>query len=140
MFLPYRLLSSELSNNDCTKSFLQYRKTLEKLEKNRLRVQFITSCLKADIIPRFLKFRIPNNGAFDEKSIFEFQKGLLRKELFRAKQDLQNLNEKRRAVQQHAPVNLLPSIAVYTRLHCKEVRRVVKNGHKKKKVIAKKTM
>ena len=136
MFLPYRLLSSELTRNDCTNYYLQYRKSLEKMEKNCLRVKFITSCMKADIIPRFLKFRVPNNDTFDEKSVFDFQKGLLRKELYRAKQISQTLNEKvsckRQLIQLHVPEYLLPSIAVHTRLHCREVRQRVKNGHEKK--------
>ena len=136
MFLPYRLMSLELTRNDCTNYFLQYRKSLEKREKNSLRVTFLSSCMKADIIPRFLKFRIPNNGVFDNNSVFEFQKGLLRKELYKAKQDIQTLNDKTSAkrllVQTHVPEKLLPSVAVHTRLHCRDVRQIVKNGHDKK--------
>ena len=120
MFLPYRLLSLELTRNDCTKCYLQYRKSLEKLEKNWLRVKFINSCLKADVIPRFLKFRVPNNGAFDQNSVFEFQKSVLRKELYRAKKVFQTLTEKvtskRQFLQLQVPQYLLASIAVYTRL------------------------
>ena len=91
MLLPYRLLSIELSRNDCLNTYLQYQKAPAKLEKNTLRVKFLSSCFKADIIPRFLRFRIPNNGTFDQKSVFEFQKGLLRKELYRAKEDHKDL-------------------------------------------------
>ena len=89
MLLPYRLLTSELARNDCTNIVMQYRKALEKQEKNCLRVKFLSSCLKADVVPRFLKFRIPNNGTFDNKSVLEFQLNLLRKELYRAKTDLE---------------------------------------------------
>ena len=136
MFLPYRLLSLELTRNDCTHYFLQYRKSLEKVEKNQLRVKFINSCLQADVIPRFLKFRVPNNGAFDQNSVFEFQKALLRKELYKAKQHTEVLNDKvstkRQLIQVHIPEYLLSSIAVHSRFHCRDVRRSVKNGHNKK--------
>ena len=45
-------------------------------------------CCKAEIIPRFLKFRIPNNGCFDDKSVHDFQKRLLKKELANGRMDL----------------------------------------------------
>ena len=81
--------------------------------------------MKADIIPRFLKFRIPNNGAFDPKSVFEFQKNLLRKELFRAKQDTETLINtiatKRKLIPTHVPERLLPSIAFHTLHYRREV-------------------
>lgn len=136
MLLPYRLLSNELSRNDCMNTYLQYRRSLIKTEKNTQRINFLSSCFRADIIPRFLRFRIPNNGTFDQKSVFEFQKGLLRKELYRAKQDqltLQNkLCEKRKEIQTRINERLLPSVALYSRQSAREARKDVKNIHRKK--------
>ena len=136
MILPYRLLSIELSRNDCLNAFLQYEKSLVKIEKNSQRVKFLTACFKADIIPRFLKFRIPNNGTFDQKSVFEFQKGLLRKELYRAKEDQKTRStqvaEKRKEVQNKVPLKLLPSVALHTRQSARGTRKEVKNIHQKK--------
>ena len=136
MILPYRLLSIELSRNDCLNTFLQYEKSLVKIEKNSQRVKFLTACFKADIIPRFLKFRIPNNGTFDNKSVFEFQKGLLRKELYRAKEDQKSRSsqvaEKRREIQNNVSVTLLPSVALHTRQSARETRKEVRNIHQKK--------
>ena len=54
MMLPYRLLSIELTRNDCLNTFLHYQKSLKKIEKNSQRVNFLTSCFKAVIILRFL--------------------------------------------------------------------------------------
>ena len=136
MLLLYRLLSTELSRSECMNNYLQYQKCLIKIEKNSLRQKFLDSCYKADIIPRFLKFRIPNNGVFDQKSVFEFQKGLLRKELYRAREDGRVLNatilEKRRTVQEAIPEKLLPSVAFHSRYGAREARRNVRNIHQKK--------
>ena len=136
MLLPYRLLSSELSQNDCLISYLQYRKSLEKVEKNLQRAKFLSSCYNADIIPRFLRFRIPNNGTFDQKSVFEFQKSLLRKEIVRAKSDRKAINgtlcERRERIKNDVPEYLLPSVAFHSRQSVRSVRSEVRNRHNKK--------
>ena len=73
MLLPYRLLACSLRRNDAWPLFLQYQKAVGKLQSNTLRLKYINECLKADIVPRFLKFRVPNNGCFDDKSVHDFQ-------------------------------------------------------------------
>ena len=85
MFLPLRLLVMELKRVDCYKSYLRYKKAV--VDTCSLRIRFLEKCSKADIIPKFLKFRIPNNGCFDDKSVHDFQKRLLRKEIISAKHD-----------------------------------------------------
>ena len=92
MFLPFRLLALELKRSSCWKQYLHYEKTILKVESNSLRIKFLENCKRADLIPNFLKFRIPNNGCFDEKSIHDFQRQLLNKELLNAKQNLKSLN------------------------------------------------
>ena len=79
MFLPYKLLMLECKRNDNWKDFLQYRKTVRKKENHCLRINFLENCLKANIVPRFLKFRIPANGCFDDKAVLDFQLRLLRR-------------------------------------------------------------
>ena len=93
MFLPLRLLAQELKGHDCWKLYLDYTKIRGKIENNKLRIAFLEDCKRADIIPRFLKFRIPNNGCFDQKSVHDFQRNLLRKEIISAKENLKHLNE-----------------------------------------------
>ena len=93
MFLAARLLALELKRSGCFKQFLQYQKTICKVEIGNLRVKFFENCKKADIIPKFLKFRIPNNGCFEEKTVHEFQVQLLKKEILKAKSECINLHK-----------------------------------------------
>ena len=93
MFLPRRLLAYELSRNGCWRNFLHYQKALLKAETNRLRTKFLENCKRSDLIPKFLKFRVPNNGCFDDKAVHEFQKRLLNKEIMKAKDNNQSLQK-----------------------------------------------
>ena len=99
-------------------------------------MKFLVNCTKADLIPKFLKFRIPNNGCFDEQSVHDFQKKLLRKELFKAKDDLKTARgkvEKSRTMLRYSvPTKCLPSIVLYTRKKIKEFREIHKHKHEKK--------
>lgn len=136
MLLPFRLLAAELKNWSCWKDFLNYERTVGKLENNTQRINFLENCRQADLIPRFLKFRVPNNGCFDEKSVQEFQGKLLRKELYTAKDDLKRCHEKlkqiRATVCAKVPRKLLPSIAVYTRISRVEFRCELVRKHSRK--------
>ena len=120
MFLPRRLLTLELKRHNCWKQYLKYEDHLIKKVNNKLRIEFLQNCKRADIIPRFLKFRIPTNGCFDEKSIGDFQRQLLHKELIRAKEDLNTLNAhlsiKRTAIIGVIPRPCLPSVILHTRI------------------------
>ena len=126
MILPLRLLAIELNRNDCWKTYLQYQSALEKVENNNLRLKFIDSCIKSDVIPRFLRFRVPRNGCFDDDSVHTFQKGLLRKELYRAREDLKfaraKLETRRDAIKNNVPEKLLPSVALHSRIKCRTTK------------------
>ena len=136
MFLPLRLLATELQRHGCLPEYLQYQKHLKKIQNSRLRIAFLQKCKHSGIIPRFLKFRIPNNGCFEEKTVHEFQIKLVRRELIQAKEDLKSLltqlNVKRVNLQKKAPDNCLPSIVVYTRLSCERIRKQVTQTHSRK--------
>ena len=123
--LPRHLLTLQLQRSDCWKEFLQYEKHIKKLENNRLRLKFLESCKHADIIPRFLNFRIPNNGSFDKKSIHDFQCSLLRKEMISAKENHEKITnrlaEKRSELQKKCPIKCLPSIVFQVRLKRSEI-------------------
>ena len=133
MLLPYRLLALELRRNDTWSVFLRYQRCLEKQHASDLRVQYIKNCMEADIIPRFLRFRIPNNGCFDNQSVHEFQKKLLKKELIQARADNQkvvsNLNEKRELLKHCISDQLLVSVAFYSRQQGRECRRQISATH-----------
>ncbi len=136
MFLPYRLMALELKRSRCWKQFLHYQKTLIKVETNSLRIKFLEKCKRSDLIPRFLKFRVPNNGCFDEKSIHEFQRRLLQNELLKARENLkllrERLKERRNAMKSTAPTKTMPSIAVHTRASIHEHRHKHLSTHNKK--------
>ena len=136
MFLPFRLLALELKQTGCWKEYLHYEKYLGKSEKNSLRIKFLENCKRADLIPKFLKFRIPNNGSFDEKSVHEFQQKLLNKEILKAKNDFktteESQNEKRKQLKAISPSKCLPSIILHTRIRRCKLRREHQKTHNKK--------
>ena len=129
-------MSHELRRNGCWKTYLQYQKSLGKRSKNSHRLQFLNECKKANIIPNFLKFRIPGNGCFDDKTVHEFQLKLLRKEIFSARSDLaaniKQLSEKRNAIKMQVSRSLLPSIVLYTRISTNAISRKQVLLHRKK--------
>ena len=86
-------LAREIKRSGCYKHFFQYEKATIKCELNSLRIHFLKQCKRSELIPRFLKFRIPTNGCFDNKSVREFQLKLLHKELVRAKENFQSTEE-----------------------------------------------
>ena len=136
MFLPLRLLATELHRNGCWKDFLQYQKTLLKTENNKLRIDFLVNCKCADLIPKFLKFRIPQNGCFDDKAVHDFQKRLLNKEIIRAKEThtflLESLDAKRLSIRLKAPTKCILSIILYTRRAKRKHIEIHKTTHNNK--------
>ena len=118
MFLPLRLLASELKRSNCWKDYLQYQNASRKVDRSSLRIKFLENCKRADLIPSFLKFTIPNKGCFDGKSVHEFQRQLLSKEVVRVKNYLKNQNTsldgKRDKLKRIAPTKCLPSIVPHT--------------------------
>lgn len=101
---------------------------LQKVENHNLRIGFLDECLKSRIIPRFLKFRIPNNGCFDDRSVEDFQVNLLRKELFKASEERkitsQKLDASRGKLKQKLPKYCIPSVILHTRYNLRLLRNV----------------
>ena len=81
MIVPSRLFVTTLWFYDCHSLFLKYSSTYEKHLKCSFRIKFLRQCCKNNVIPRFLKFRIPNNRCFDKTIVPNFQTKLLKKEL-----------------------------------------------------------
>ena len=80
MFLPYRLLKKTLLSLGCSGAFMAYLRKRKKIDIARLREKFLKKCVQNDIIPRFLKFRVPENGCFVDSIVHAFQKKLLKTE------------------------------------------------------------
>ena len=129
-------MAKELKQREGWKLYLEYQTALEKYHKNNLRIGFLESCKHSDLIPKFFKFRVPNNGCFEEKTIREFQHKLLKKEINKAKKDLAatiyQLECKRNAIKSAAPRTLLPTILLYTRINTNVVQRNQIQIHNKK--------
>ena len=136
MLLPYKLLVIELRRNDCFKFYIQYERHLCKVENNVQRINFLENCKKADIIPKFLKFRIPNNGCFQEEAVHQFQKKLLHQEIVIARDNIRTLRDKavdiRKAVVRYLPVKCLSSVLFHTRLIKRETGKKVRATHNEK--------
>ena len=129
MFLPRRLLVIELQRR-------QGLKLIEKTVKCDQRIQFLQNCKKADIIPKFLKFRIPNNGCFDDNAVHTFQKSLLQKEISKAKDQLKVLNnqiqDKLSILRDHTRAKCIPSVLFHIRHFRNELKTKTIETHFKK--------
>ena len=136
MFLPYRLLANSLRSVDSWKNFLDYQKALIKQENNFRRISFIEECRKAGIIPRFLKFRVPNNGCFEPTVVHNFQLRLLKQELNKAiatkTHHAEMVAEKRSRLKENLPTKLIPSVILFSRIKLSETRTQVVKTHTKK--------
>ena len=94
MFLCYRLLAKELQGKDCWKQYLDYERSLIKREINKCWIDFFKKCIQTDIIPAFLKFRVPDNGSFQPTVAHNFQRRILKRELNKANATLYEHEQK----------------------------------------------
>ena len=131
--LPYNWFKLVLTRHDCYRDYLQYTKFLNKCDKCECRLNFLEKCRNSDIIPNFLKFRIPNNGCFEDQSVHDFQRRLLHKEIHKANKDFlkyeQTLSDKRYLLKQLVPSEFLPSVVYHFPHERIRSRLVIKNRH-----------
>ena len=136
MFLPFRLLAISLKITECWKVFLDYERSLKKLANCMCRITLLEQCYQADIIPKFLKFRIPENGCFEPTVVHRFQQNLLKSELNKArklKETHQNVVHTTRTILRDlVSKKWITSAAFYTRQTVKQVRLGVQQTHSKK--------
>ena len=136
MFLPFRLFKKELQRVDCFREYLNYVKSLKKHDNCALRISFLEQCRDSEITPKFLKFRIPNNGVFDDSSVHNFQRGLLHKEIGKARtaltQCITRLDQSRHCITQKLPSRCVPSAVIYSRIDRVAHRKATSATHEKK--------
>ena len=136
MILPKRLLAIALKRHGVEQLYNAYQNSLLKRVNCRLRITYINKCLQADIIPRFLKFRVPENGCFDPQMVDNFQRNLLKAELSKAKQLMEthnnNIMDKRNSLKESLPDALIPSVVVFSRLAMAEAAKNVQKRHDNK--------
>ncbi len=136
MFLPFRLLAKSLKTLDGWKRFLDYRKALINQEKNLRRISFLQQCCDADIIPRFLTFRIPENGCFEATVVHNFQVKLLKTELNKAKKTIEKraktVEDRRIALRPVVPDRLVPSVVLFCRIEVSNTKEELVKKHANK--------
>ena len=134
--LPYRLMAKEFQRLGYWKSYLDYERSLVKRERTICRIQFLKSCMEADIIPSFLRFRVPNNGCFEPTVVHNFQRRLLKGELNKAGVTLENhvkkINEMRDILKETVDQRFIPSIVVFTRIAVKITNKEVSSNQRRK--------
>ena len=81
LLVPLPYLARIWKKNDTLRYFVRYQRSLRKHIHNKYRVDFLHSCLRNDLTPRFLKFRIPSNGCFEPTIVHNFHSKLLKKEI-----------------------------------------------------------
>ena len=136
MFLPYRLLKKTLLSLGCSGAFMAYLRKRKKIDIARLREKFLKKCVQNDIIPRFLKFRVPENGCFVDSIVHAFQKKLLKTEINTCVRHLRKHEEDLRQLRydliQACPRHLLPSICLYVKMEVADTRKQMTERHDKK--------
>ena len=60
-----------------------------KMEK---RAKFLCKCVEFNLIPNFLRFRVPNNGVFNDVAVNNFQRRLLKNEVSRTHRMMKELS------------------------------------------------
>ena len=123
-------------NPGSKKWFYKYRKTYSQMETTRERIDFLEDCRKADIIPNFLRFRLPKNGCFDQKITHNYQMNLLRKNILNARETLkmqeQKLENTRNTLKEKAPEKCYHSIFFYAKIAKRNLIRESRERHNKK--------
>ena len=108
------LVAKSLQKRDCWKPYLDYENNVCKYESSRCRVNFLINCLSTDIIPDFLKFRVPKTNVFLDKAVHSFQQKLLRSETSTAADTHRKCDQKRAAsrkvLHKNLDNHLLPSV------------------------------
>ena len=100
------------------------------------RLKFLKKCLKNDLIPDFLKFRVPENGVFSDQTVHNFQLKLLRTEISRANEDRKRYEEMlmkaKSLVQKQIDEQWWASIFRFVRRQVEASLKTTSENHKKK--------
>ena len=132
--VPFGLLKLRMSKQSVS-DYRKYLKALEKQANCQQRISFLTSCLKNDLIPKFLNFRVPSNGCFEPTTVHNFQRRLLRKEIASAKEHQKKLTETldgTRAKLRGLSPGIKFSLIKHLRLHIANLRLQNEKRHRKK--------
>ena len=136
MFYPRSLLKKILQKRNIWKQYCNYAEARRKWVHGAERCAFLRKCKDNDIIPSFLRFRIPDKNCFDDNSVHCFQKRLLRKELSSALNilavRLEGVDETRSKLKSLLPDHLRLSVTVHSRRQVQAHRNGIRIRHQTK--------
>ena len=136
VILPNFLLKKILQRHNIWICYQRYCKQLAKQIYAKKRVAFLKECKKNDLVPDFLKFRVPDNNCFDPSSVKNLQLRLLPKELHQAIEEVkrkENLQDViRTELRETAPVHLLPMVVKFVVRFMRDTNTAVDLRHNKK--------
>ena len=119
-FTPTTLLLWELHRHGHKNLLHDYCRRYIQPNMNIQRRKFLAKCIALNVIPKFLKFRVPNNGCFKVEAVRSFQKRLLKQELAKAQKEKtaieQKLTECRVKNKQHIKYDVLRSVWFHVRM------------------------
>ena len=132
-FTPTFNLDLEFKNKLIWRLVRDYASIYVKLINCHQRVEFSRVCLENDIIPNFLRFRVPENGVFSNQAVHSFQTKFLRKEINKARTDEKNVDVKleraRGAVHRGVDEKIWPLLDKYLSLRGQRQTTTVKETH-----------
>ena len=118
--LPLRLFKLELYWQGILKNWYSYLKLKLKLLKTFMRIGFLKTCQENKVVPRFLKFRVPNTGCFNKNAVERFQTSLLKTELRKAKtlldKNKKDTEDYLSQFKSKIPSPLIPTLLFHTRV------------------------
>ena len=136
VLLPAVWLRQILKRKLTWKIVLDYLKFFKKVQVSVHRLKFLRKCLKNDLIPDFLKFRVPENGVFSDQAVHNFQLKLLRTETSRANEDRKRyeemLRKARSLVQKEIDKQWWASIFRFVRRQVEASLNTTSENHRKK--------
>ena len=127
-----------LQQDGIWKIYLDYTAALLKATNCQQRILFLKKCLSNDLIPRFLKFRIPENDCFAATMVHNFQRRLLRRLVSEAHRKMimrsDQLRNARQLLKEKCTDYLLLSVAWHSRRDTRAERLTIHDRHNKKLV------
>ena len=136
VIIPIILLKKILYKHNTWICYQRYCKQLAKKINAEKRVKFLNECRINDLVPDFLKFRIPDVNCFEPSTVKNFQLRLLSKELYKAREESKRkadrLDSARQELKKVTPEHLLPSVTYNAVKFMKETVEEVDARHAKK--------
>ena len=135
VFLPAVWLREYFKRKLTWKIELDYLQFFKKVQVSVHTMKFLRKCLKNELIPDFLNFRVPENGVFSDQAVHNFRLKLLRIETSRANEDRKRYEEMlmkaRSLVQKEIDEHRWASIFRFVRRQVEASMKTTSENHRK---------